>query len=224
MEPIPLIVYGASSALGTFAIKLARAANIHPIIAICGGSHKYVSTLLNPAKGDTVVDYREGVEPMKAVVKKALGPLEAKNALDAISGKGTWIPLSQMLSPSGGQVSVVSGANKYDDAEIPAGVEIKYTYVGTAHYGVYKSGMPKQPADKETVLGDVDFAYLLVRYLARLLARGEFEGHPYEVIPGGLGGVEKGLQKLKNGEARGVKYVYRISEQVDETGDEVLMS
>ncbi|CCD52898.1 hypothetical protein BofuT4_P138220.1 [Botrytis cinerea T4] len=36
--PLPLIIYGASSSLGTFAVKLARASNIHPIIAIAGGS------------------------------------------------------------------------------------------------------------------------------------------------------------------------------------------
>jgi hypothetical protein len=99
---------------------------------------------------------------MKAAVKAALGPLDAKHALDAISADATWIPLSQMLSPSGSQMSVVSSANKYDDADIPTGVEIKYTYVGTAHYGAYKVGMPKQPADKESVEGDIDFAYLFV--------------------------------------------------------------
>ncbi|KFY99563.1 hypothetical protein V500_01335 [Pseudogymnoascus sp. VKM F-4518 (FW-2643)] len=203
MEPVPLIIYGASSALGSFAIKLAKIANIHPIIAICGGSKNYVSTLLDSAKGDTLVDYREGIDPMKAAVRVALGPLDAKHALDAISANATWIPLSQMLSPSGSQMSVTSGGSKYDDAEIPAGVEIKYTYVGTAHYGAYKTGMPKQPVDKESVEGDVEFAYLFVRYLSRLLAKGRFEGHPYEVIPGGLDGVARGLQKLKNGEARG---------------------
>jgi hypothetical protein len=212
MEPLPLVIYGASSALGCFAVKLASLANIHPIIAICGGSKDHVSTLLDSSKGDALVDYRQGVDSMKAAVKEALGPLEAKHALDAISASATWISLSQMLSPRGSQMSVVSGANKYDDAEIPAGVEVKYTYVGTAHYGAYKPGMPKQPVDKQTVEADVEFAYIFVRYLSRLLAKGLFHGHPYEVVPGGLGGVGVGLQKLKNGEARGFKYVYRVSE------------
>ena len=35
-ELIPLIIYGASSALGAFAVKLAKATNVHPIIAIYG--------------------------------------------------------------------------------------------------------------------------------------------------------------------------------------------
>jgi NADPH2:quinone reductase len=210
--PLPLIVYGASSSLGCFAIKLARASNIHPIIAICGSSSQYVSTLLDTSKGDTVIDYRPGVEAMKAAVKEALGPLEAFHALDAISSNGTWVPLAQMVSPDGGRVSVVSGANAYNEADIPAGVEIKYVYVGTAHYGAYVSTMPKQPADKEAVESAVEFAYVFFRYIARLLAKGKFEGHPYTVVPGGLGGVERGLQMLKAGEVRGKKLVYRIEE------------
>jgi NADPH:quinone reductase len=210
--PLPLIIYGASSSLGCFAIKLARASNIHPILAICGSSSSYVSTLLDASKGDTVIDYRPGVEAMKAAVKEALGPLEAFHALDAISANGTWVPLSQMVSPDGGQVSVVSGANAYIEVEIPAGVKIKYVYVGTAHYGAYVPTMPKQPADKEAVESAVEFAYVFFRYVARLLAKGTFEGHPYTVVPGGLGGVEGGLQMLKAGESRGKKFVYRIEE------------
>jgi NADPH2:quinone reductase len=50
-KPFPFIVYGASSSLGCFAIKLAKASNIHPIIAIAGGSHEYVSKLIDPTKG-----------------------------------------------------------------------------------------------------------------------------------------------------------------------------
>ncbi|MCJ1385004.1 hypothetical protein MMC17_008122 [Xylographa soralifera] len=210
--PIPLIIYGASSALGSFAVKLAKSANIHPIIAICGSSQRYVSGLLEPSNGDTVVDYRQGIEGMMRAVKEALGPLKAKHALDAISTKGSWIPLANMVDPLGSQVSVVSGANRYDDEEIPKGVSIKYTYVGTAHSGAYKAGMPKQPEDSETVQSDVEFAYVLFRYVSRMLARGTFEGHPTETIPGGLEGVGLGLQRLKNNETKGVKFVYRISE------------
>ncbi|KAK9385177.1 chaperonin 10-like protein [Lipomyces mesembrius] len=188
--PLPLIVYGASSALGTFAIKLAPLSDIHPIVAICGASHGVVDDLLDFSRGDRIIDYRQGVETMKTTVKDALAGLEARHALDAITSKGTWVPLAQMLHGS-----ATSG--------IPSSIELLYTYVGGGHYGSYKPSMPKQPADKDSVKFDVEFAYVFYRYLSRLLARGDFCGHPFEVIPGGL-------NKLKNGEARGVKYVYRV--------------
>lgn len=50
------------------------------------------------------------------------------------------------------------------------------------------------------------------------MADGRLTGHPYEVIPGGLNGILLGLQKLRDGKASGVKYVYRI----EETGDVLL--
>src|SRR5450432_603662 len=77
--PLPLIIYGASSSLGCFAIKLARASNIHPIIAIAGSNTEYIRTLLDPSKGDSIIDYRQGPEAMKAAVKEALGLLEASH-------------------------------------------------------------------------------------------------------------------------------------------------
>ena len=213
---IPLIIYGASSALGTFAIKLARAANIHPIIAIAGGSNSHLSPLLDPVKGDTLLDYRVGITSMKEAVKDALQRLPCHHALDAISGRGTWVPLSQMLSPSTeterSYLSVVSGANRYDEKEIQEGVEIVYTYVGTVHLGEYRQGMVKQPLDTELVKSDPEWGYLLFRYMSRMLADGRFVGHPFEVVDGGLDGVEKGLQMLKNGDARGKKFVFRVSE------------
>jgi NADPH2:quinone reductase len=214
-SPLPLIIYGASSCLGCFALKLARAANIHPLIAICGGTTAYVSKLLDPKLGDVIVDYRQGVEAMKADVVQALNGLKAYHALDAISENKSWVPITQMVDPIGGYVAVVQGrGNEYNEPEIPAGVQVGYTYAGSAHYGKFQHGMPRQPEDKESVISDIDFSYVLLRYVARLLAKGEFEGHPVEIIPGGVGAVVVGLRKLQRGEAKGVKYVYRIHETV----------
>ena len=212
---MPLIIYGASGALGTFAIKLARVSNIHPIIAIAGGSSSHLIPLLDESKGDALVDYRVGIEEMKKTVKEKLNGLPCHHVLDAISSgsQKTWIPISQMLSRSSSTetsyLSVVSGANKYDDADIQEGVKIVYTYVGTAHDGAYKPGMPKQD-DAEYVASDPEWVYVFFRYVGRMLADGRLRGHPFEVVEGGLDGVEKGLWMLKEGKAKGVKFVYRV--------------
>lgn len=211
-----MIIYGASSSLGTFAIKLARASNIHPIIAISGSSSAHLVPLLDESKGDALVDYRMGVEEMKKVVKEKLGGLEVHHALDAISSKGTWIPVSQMLSPStdteNSYLSVVSGANTYDEAELGLGVTVVYTYVGTVHAGAYRPGMPKQ-GNIEEVKSDPEFGYLLFRYVARMLADGRFSGHPFMVVDGGLEAVGDGLNMLKAGKAKGNKFVFKIGEE-----------
>ncbi|RFU33815.1 hypothetical protein B7463_g2579, partial [Scytalidium lignicola] len=212
--PIPLIIYGASSSLGTFAIKLARASNIHPIIAIAGFSASHLAPLLDTSKGDALIDYRPGIEAMKVAVKEALKGLECRHALDAISSKGTWIPVSQMLPPSSATatsyLSVVAGSNKYDEEEIQEGVEIVYTMVGSVHTGKYKPTMPKQP-NAEEVRNDPEWAYLFFRYFGRMVSDGRLTAHPFEVVEGGLEGVENGLKMLKDGKARWVKFVYRPS-------------
>ena len=208
----PLIVYGASSALGSFTIKLARLANIHPIIAIGGGSSEGVRALLEAELGDAFVDYRSGTDTMLRDVAAALKGRKTKHGIDSISSNKTWIPLSTMLDPEGQSLlSVVSGAHAYEDEEIPTGVKILYTYVGSGHTGAYLPAMPKQP-DAEEVKGDVVFAGMFFRWLEGALAKDEIVGHPFVVTPGGLEGVGLSLRSLQEGKAKGRKFVCRVAE------------
>ena len=219
--PTPLIVYGASSALGLFAVKLARLANIHPIIAIGGASHLHLLPLLDAGRGDAFVDYCDGVASMMQQVRDALGPsLTARHALDAISSGDTWVHVARMLDPTPdpatgarSMLSVVSGANAYDEPEIPDGVEIVYTFVGTAHSGRYMPGMPKQPAQTaEEVSKDVEFAGRFFEWVEEALEKGELQGHRFKVTPGGLLGVEVSLRALKEGKAKGKKFVCLVAD------------
>jgi hypothetical protein len=57
-----------------------------------------------------------------------------------------------------------------------------------------------------------DLGYVYFRYLAKGLLDGWFKPHPHEVVPGGLGGLEKALTNLKEGKASAIKYVVRIGE------------
>lgn len=49
-------------------------------------------------------------------------------------------------------------------------------------------------------------------HVLTLMQEGWFSGHPYEVVAGGLGGVQTALENLKEGKASAVKYVFRIGE------------
>ncbi|KAM0176621.1 hypothetical protein ACHAPF_004766 [Botrytis cinerea] len=140
------------------------------------------------------------------------------NSGDDIAGSnGTWIPISHMLAPlfspqSPSYLSVVTGSNKYDEESIQTGIEVVYTMVGTAHTGVYKPDMVKQPSDKEFVKGDPEWVAVFFKYMSQMLEDGRLTGHPFDVIDGGLAGVGEGLRRLQRGQARGVKYVYKIGE------------
>jgi NADPH2:quinone reductase len=207
--PTPLIVYGASGAVGSYAIKLAQASNIHPIIAVAGKGQEHVEKLITRSKGDTIVDYRKGNEAVVAGLREALqkaGLKEVRYAFDTVSEKNSYQNICEVLAP-GGKITLVLPGKEYK--EIPANIEQSLTQVGGAHWAVPKDS-PEGKAG--VVTGSREFAYVFFRIFSKGLQDGWFTPHPHEVIPGGLSGVSEGLTRLKDGKASAVKYVYRIAE------------
>ena len=73
IKETPLVVYGGASAVGAYAIQLAKKSNIHPIITVAGRGIPFVEGMIDRSKGDTIVDYRDGDEAVVEGIKKALG-------------------------------------------------------------------------------------------------------------------------------------------------------
>jgi len=190
-EPTPLVVYGAASAVGAYTLQLARQSNIHPLICVAGQSSGHVENLIHREKGDTIVDYRKGDDAVIEGIKSALGDRKLYHAFDAVSEKGSYVNLSKVLA-EGSKLTLVLPRKEYED--IPAHIEKAVTSVGTVHKD------------------DKDFGFVYFRYLGRGLQEGWFKPQPQVVIPGGLGGIQKGLQQLKDGKVNATKCVFRISE------------
>jgi NADPH:quinone reductase-like Zn-dependent oxidoreductase len=55
LPPTPFIIYGAASAVGAFAVKMARMSNIHSIIAVAGRGIPFVETLIDRSMRDVVI-------------------------------------------------------------------------------------------------------------------------------------------------------------------------
>ncbi|KAB5578160.1 alcohol dehydrogenase-like protein [Coniochaeta sp. 2T2.1] len=196
-EPIPLVIYGAASAVGYYAIQLAQRSNIHPLICVAGRAKDHVETAIDRSKGDTIIDYRDGDEAVVAGFKKALegqGLPPLLHAFDAVSEKGSYVNICKVLS-KGGKITLVLPGKEYE--EIPEGIEKSVTSVGSVH-------------NKSE--GEKDFGFIFFRYVTRALQQGWFKPQRQEVVPGGLSGIEQALQNLKDGKASGVKYVFRIAE------------
>ena len=195
-SPIPLVVYGGSSAVGAFALKFAARANIHPLIVVAGNGASYVETLIDRSKGDTIVDYRKGDDAVVSGIKDALKGAKLSYAFDAVSEKGSCQNIIQVLDPHG-HIALVLPYK-----EIPKTVAQSFPVAGSAHGD-----------NKDIGYGDnKDFAYIYFRYMARGLHEGWLKGHPPEVVPGGLGGIQQALKNLKDGKASAVKYVFRIAD------------
>ncbi|KAI0865825.1 GroES-like protein [Xylaria cubensis] len=212
---IPFVVYGGASAVGAYAIQLAKHRGIHPIIAVAGRGIPFVNSLIDPSKGDTVIDYRNGDEAVVAGIREALKGAKLRYALDAVRSGMSYINLARVLTsglaevptsklalvlPLPGQLTSVAGAeaDMIEPFAFPVGIEPIFLGVNLVHN-------PESSRDRA-------FGFVYSRLFAKGLNDGWFKPHPHEVQPGGLSGLENALKKLKEGQASATKYVFRLAD------------
>ncbi|KAL3488397.1 chaperonin 10-like protein [Aspergillus germanicus] len=197
-EPLPLIIYGGATAVGAFAVKLARLSNIHPLIVVAGKGMPYVETLIDRSKGDTIIDYRTDPSTLSARICEAAGGRPIHYAYDAVSEHGSYAYIGGAMTAPGS----ITTMRLNTDFVPPKGISMSWTIAGSPHL----------PPKKGMAVGDGEFAQAMLQFMGRGLAKGWFSGHPVEVRPGGLAGIEGGLRDLKAGKASAIKYVARIGE------------
>lgn len=191
-QRIPLVIWGASSAVGSYAVQLARRSNIHPLICVAGRAQEHVEKLIDRSKGDTVIDYRKGRDAVIKEIRASLKGEKLEYAFDAVSEMGSYQTICDVLGHQTGKITLIIPAQSYSD--IPETIQKSVTTVASVHEDLK------------------DFGYVFTRYFSKGLEKGWFKAQPQEIVPGGLEGVEKGLVNLKNGTASAVKYVYRIAD------------
>jgi NADPH2:quinone reductase len=133
--------------------------------------------------------------------------IQVKYAFDDVSEKNSYQNLSEVLAKQGSKITLVLPGREYK--EIPDYIQKSTTTVGSVHAPIL-SDSTKGKAGIKT--GGKEFGFVFFRLFARGLEEGWFTAHPHEIVPGGLNGVEKGLQKLKNGANSATKYVFKIED------------
>lgn len=190
-QKIPLLIYGGSSAVGSYALQFAAKSNIHPLIAVAGRASDHVEKLIDRSKGDTIVDYRKGDDAIKQAIKDALKGEKLEHVLDAVSEGSSFKNVAAVIDPHGAVTYVLPHKEHHEAANT---VKNDQTMVSTVHGP------------------DKDFGLVYSRIITQGLEDGWFTAQPQEVIPGGLTGVEQALKQLKDGTASAVKYVFKIDE------------
>lgn len=159
------------------------------------GAH-YVQQFLDPSKGDTIVDYRNGPEETIQGIRQAVqnaGKPDVRHALDNVVIEQSTHVLRSIMAAGGNVTHVLPPPPDLSPAIAT------HTYVGSAH---------RQGGSNDCR----DLCFLFCRWMGRGLQLGTFSGHPYEVRPGGLEGVQDALKDLKENKASAVKYVFRIAD------------
>jgi hypothetical protein len=132
---------------------------------------------------------------------------EVKYAFDAVSEHNSFQNISQVLSKQGSKITLVLPGKDY--SAIPDYIKSSTTMVGTVHM----DNSPDSAKGKAGIkTGGKDFGFVFFRLFSRGLQEGWFTAHPYEVVPGGLNGVEKGLSNLKAGANSATKYIFKIED------------
>ncbi|KAI5210668.1 hypothetical protein E4T39_00002 [Aureobasidium subglaciale] len=205
----PLVVYGASGAVGSAAVQLAQIADFHPLICIAGGSGAaVVQPLIDSSKGDVIVDYREGPEKLVENMKIALGDHQLYHAYDCVSEHGSSANICRVLRP-GGRISIVLPTGAKD---VPPGFEVSTTMAGNLWAGF------NNKSDTHGAMGlmcGTEFGHCYSKLLGHWFREGKLRVHSPEVMEGGLFGVEKALKQLREGKNHGAKYVVRVGDTPD---------
>ncbi|GAA5914764.1 hypothetical protein JCM6882_002736 [Rhodosporidiobolus microsporus] len=185
-----LLVWGGATTVGVYAIQLAKKAGLY-VVAIAGGS----SAVATSYGADEVIDYRNKSpsELVLSISSAANGRI--KYAYDAVSENGTLEAIAGAVDKNGGgKATFVLTYSEEQLAALPKSVEYVRTLCATAYQG------------------EDDFAEKWFDQVGEWIERGDFRAQKVTVVPGGLAGVEEGLRRLKEGEVRGEKLVYRIAE------------
>lgn len=199
----PLIIYGASTATGAFAIKLAAAANIHPIIAVGSKRSEFIRPFLDESKGDVFVDYtaypkeEDLISGIKEAVKHSGAPDgRCWKAYDTVSEDDTVRLLTKVLAgppdASGRKPNVTNIFLKTEVEGADPSVDITFAMVGQVHY--------EDESDK--LIGLVWGAAF-----SRGLRQGWLTGHPYTLGQNGFEDLSRGLKGLKHGTIRAQKFL-----------------
>ncbi|EKG20773.1 Alcohol dehydrogenase superfamily zinc-containing [Macrophomina phaseolina MS6] len=109
--PSPLVIYGACSPVGAYAIQLTRRSNIHPLICVAGRSQSFVESLIERSKGDVAFEYRKG-NLIEAIIKALPTGVPLLHVFEAISAEGPDADLQRVLAPRGTMALIQPASDK----------------------------------------------------------------------------------------------------------------
>ncbi|KAH8918824.1 GroES-like protein [Atractiella rhizophila] len=207
-EAFPILIWGASSSIGTYAVQLAKLAGLK-VIAVAGNASEYAKEL----GADEVVDYRnKSSDDLVAAFTSALGGDGAKvtKVYDAVSDATSLETIVQFLSSNlkekdgGGKATITAVLPTPVTLPESGQISLQLTYVGAVNEdspNFFGTSIEKEH----------EFAKEWLPWLSRE-GKNKIKPNRVRVIQGGLDGVDAGLKLLEEGKVSGEKLVYRIGD------------
>lgn len=207
---VPLLVNGATSSVGLYAVQLAKLAGLYVIATGSARNH----ALLEALGADAVVDYADAAWPEKV---RELSRDGLQHAFDCVSEPETTAAVARALSSArGGHVLCILPRKT---AELPEALQqrknikvestIVYTAfghpleLGDAPFENWGGPTPRDRQFWERYVKDVLPAYV---------ASGKIKPNPVREL-GGLEAISEGFEQQRQGKVRAEKLVYKVAQE-----------
>jgi len=191
-EPTTLLIYGGSTATGTLAIQYAKLSGLTVVVTASPRNFDFLKSL----GADHVFDYKD---PGCGAKIRAATDDKLKLAFDTISEHGSWDVCCAALSSEGGHYTALLPVKDFPRSDVKNTTTLAYTALGEK----FNEQLPAIPPH-------FAFGVKWWRLSEGLINDGKIKTHPIEVRDGGLDGIPKGLEDVKNGKVSGVKLVYKV--------------
>jgi len=195
-----ILIYGGSTTSGCLGIQFAKLAG-YKVIVTCSPKN---NELVKSRGADEVFDYHDPEWPSKV---RKLTDNKLKNVWDTIYEAKQ---CCEALSTEDEGCHFASCLWSEDEPFPRKGVKESYTLMYTMFGETFNKYGDAWPASKE----DWEWSKMWMDLTEKLVAEGKIKAHPKRLEEGGLGGILKGIQELKEEKVRGEKLVYRISDTV----------
>ncbi|OKL64423.1 Protein TOXD [Talaromyces atroroseus] len=195
-KPVPILIYGGSTATGTLAIQFAKLSG-YTVLTTCS-PHNF--DLVRSLGADAVFDYKD---PNSAKEIRTYTKNDLKLVLDTISLDSSAQYCDNAISTEGGEYSALLTV-KIERANVNDRLTLAYTAMGEG----FKFGDTTIPAKPE----DKAHAEMFWAIAEQLLAAGKIKVHTPKVNPGGLKGVLEGMKLMKEDKVSGEKLVYNVGD------------
>ncbi|KAI0807655.1 GroES-like protein [Fomes fomentarius] len=182
-----IFVYGGSSAVGQFAVRLAALSGYRVVSTASPRNFDLVKSL----GASEVFDYKDPKVVSK--IKAATGD-SIKKAVDTISEKVTQRITAETIAPSGGEIILVLG---------PEDATLIYTALGRAFDFLGGSHYPVSEEDR------THMAQFLLK-VPKLVRDGAVKPLPIKFWEGGLTAVPDGMQYMREGKVSAEEIVHRV--------------
>ncbi|KZV63567.1 dehydrogenase [Peniophora sp. CONT] len=192
-QAIPLLLYGASSAVGLYVTQVAKASGFL-VFAVCSPKNY---NLVKSFGAHATFDYRDLSVSDK--IKAASGG-KIRVAIDTISEQGSVKIIAPALSPEGGKIATILPYNEEDIASL--GLNMTHQLSSAYDLNEDRPDAPSRLAD----------AAKYCKLATQLLAEGKIKPTPIRVWEKGLQGINNAMQYMIDGKVSGEKIIFRIAD------------